>query len=97
MITRVNVRKVKVSKAALLVPVLGSLLVPMPAVRPLQLPAAPFPTALGLEQAATAQGGSRSVGTCGARRAPRFEMISVDADPPAGWRDPTVCLAVYIR
>jgi len=37
-------------------------------------------------------------GTCAnVKRELRFEMLSVDSDPyPPTWRNPAVCLAVYI-
>lgn len=84
------------------------LLVPAPVPPPLvQLPAIaraaplayaePPPLAMGL---APATRGERSAanGTCAnVKRELRFEMLSVDADPyPPTWRNPAVCLAVYI-
>jgi len=108
MISSVNFRKAKVSKAALLVPLSLGLLVPAPAPPPLmQLLATagpaplayanPPPLAAELTLAAPGQRPTAN-GTCAnARRELRFEMIAVDSEPyPPTWRNPAVCLAVYI-
>jgi hypothetical protein len=108
-IGRVNFRKVKVSKAIWLVPLIVGLLVPVPSRTPLLwLPDVPAPAALadaeppplapGLGAQLSRQGHSSAAGTCAnVQREPRFEMISADEDPyPPAARNPAVCLAVYV-
>ncbi|HEX6395814.1 MAG TPA: hypothetical protein VFZ95_00185 [Steroidobacteraceae bacterium] len=103
-----NSRKAKVSKAAWLVPLSLGLLAPAPAPPPLmQLPAVaaaaplayadPPPLAAGLGIAARGKNAAVT-GTCAnVKRELRFEMITLDAEPyPPTWRNPAVCLAVYI-
>jgi len=104
----VNFGKVKVSKAAWRVPLCLGLLVPAPSLPPLmQLPATAAPAALAYAEPPPLSAGltlgaqgehAHATGTCAnVRRAPRFEMISVESDPyPPTWRNPAVCLAVYI-
>ncbi len=103
-----NFRKAKVSKAAWLVPLSLGLLVPAPSPAPLmQLPVAVAPAALAYAEppplaaelaAGVARTSTHATATCAnVRRELRFEMISVESDPyPPTWRNPAVCLAVYI-
>jgi len=103
----VNFRKAKVSKAAWLVSLMSGLLVVAPSPPPLRRatllePAAlayatPPPLAAGLIGGVRAER-ARATGTCAnARRELRFEMITAASDPyPPTWRNPAVCLAVYI-
>ncbi|HKU88889.1 MAG TPA: hypothetical protein VJP84_03810 [Steroidobacteraceae bacterium] len=103
-----NFRKAKVSKAAWLLSLSLGLLAPAPAPPPLmQLPgiavaaplayADPPPLAAGLTLAGQ-RDNQRATGTCAnVKRELRFEMITVDTEPyPPTWRNPAVCLAVYI-
>jgi hypothetical protein len=103
----VNFRKGKVSKAATLVSLAAGLLVVAPSppllqqpalVLPVALaPAMPPPLAIGLAAGASA-GHVHATSTCtNARRELRFEMITADSDSyPPTWRNPAVCLAVYV-
>jgi hypothetical protein len=104
----VNFRKGKVSKAATLVSLAAGLLVVAPSPPPLLqqpslvLPAAlaravPPPLAMGLAASPSA-GRVHATSTCtNVRRELRFEMITADSEPyPPTWRNPAVCLAVYI-
>ena len=104
----VNSRKAKVSKAAWLLPILAGLLAPGPVPPPpMQLLASagpaplayaePPPLAAGL-MVAMPDSRTSANGTCANARHPlRFQMITLDSDPyPPTWRNPAVCLAVYI-
>jgi hypothetical protein len=106
-IADVNFRKAKVSKAAWLAALMPGLLVVAPSPPPPQRPALMEPAALAYAEPPPLAAGliaglhaehARAMGTCAnAPRELRFEMITAASDPyPPAWRNPAVCLAVYI-
>ena len=102
-----NFRKVKVSKAAWLVPLSLGLLVPARSPAPLmQLPAAVAPAALAYAAppplaaelaAGFGRNSTHATATCtNVRRELRFEMIKVESKPyPRPRGNAAICLAVY--
>jgi hypothetical protein len=109
MIRRVNFRKVKASKAAWLAALVLGLLVPgasaPPLMRLLDSPrlaplayAEPPPLDVGLAAGIAAGEREQATGKCAnVRRELRFEMITAEQDVyPPTWRNPAVCLAVYV-